>query len=239
MTENEKKDILIQLLKQELTKEALPQNFRDILSKTLQVLSHQNKDLDKLRQERDKFRKEAEHCETKSLQLTNYVKAAEDNYNALAKLYKGEHTKTLDQQEQIIQYQTRLKELGEEQTARELVIRQQIEHMKQLSDERVEKQREEYTKSANKQAMGRRNIEEKLMHKDAELNDLKKRLQDLETRFNHLEAQKQEKVNEADFYKKENSQLKLLVAYLQPQQLQAQNQTHIQTLPQPPHNPRY
>lgn len=233
MAETEKKEMLIQMLQQELIKESLPQNFRDILSKTLQVVSHQERDLEKLRQERDKLCKENEHLESKSLQLTQYVKAAEDNYSALAKLYKEEHTKTLDQQEQILQCQTRLKNLEETQASREQLIRQQIEQMKTLSDERFEKQRDEYTKSANKQAMGRRNIEEKLMNKDAELNELKKRLMDLESRFLHLEAQKQEKVNEAEFHKKENSQLKLLVAYLQPQQNQAQH------LPQPPHNPRY
>lgn len=233
------KETLLKLLKQELTKDSIPQNYRAILSKSLEVLSQQEKEL-------STDRKKMDALETKCTQYSNYVKAAEDNYGSLTELYKAEHSKNLDQQEQIITLKTKLKDLEEIKATKEQLFQQQFEQMKIAHNEKFEKQKDDYTKSANKQAMGRRNIEEKLMYKDIELSDLKKRLQDLETRLTHSEAQKQEKAKEADFFKNENTQLKLLVAYLQPQQIhqahqtqQAQNQQHIQPSPQPPHNPRY
>lgn len=231
------KETILKLLQQEMTKSSTPKHYRDILSKVLSVIMQLDENLTN-----DCAMIEALQAKTK--QYCKYVKAAEDNYGYLAELYKSEHKTNLDQQEQIIQLQTKLKEMEEAQTTNKERIQEQIQQMQNLYNEKFEKQKDEFTKSANKQAMGRKNIEEKLMHKDNELNDVKKRLQDLETKFNHLEAQKQEKIKEADFFKSENSQLKLLVAYLQPQQIhqaqqQAQTQQHIQSLPQPPHNPRY
>lgn len=164
----------------------------------------------------------------KNALYSKYVKAAEGNYNYLEELYKEEHKANLDLKDELIQLKLKMKEKEEAYELKEQRMTQQVQQIRSVFTDKFERQKEEYTKTANKQAVGRRSIEEKLMMKEIENNEVKGRLQEVE---NQLQA----RVKELEFVKVENSQLKLLATYLQnPQRLSNQPQQ----IPQP-QTPRY
>lgn len=164
----------------------------------------------------------------KNALYSKYVKAAEGNYNYLEELYKEEHKANLDLKDELIQLKLKMKEMEEAYELKEQRMTQQVQQIRSVFTDKFERQKEEYTKTANKQAVGRRNIEEKLMMKEIENSEVKDRLQEVE---NQLQA----RVKELEFVKVENSQLKLLATYLQnPQRLSNQPQQ----IPQP-QAPRY
>lgn len=190
-----------------------PESYRHILSKVVS-------DVKELSQQSKLDRLELEKISTKNIQYCEYVKAAEKNYEHLAELYKSEHKLNLDQQERILELEIKLKQLEETQLLREQRVKQQVEQMQLVHSDKLARQRDEFTRSANKQALGRKNIEDQLIIKDNELMEIKKKVQDLEARLIQLEIQRVEKVKETDHFKGENAQLKLLLAYLQPSQQQ-------------------
>ncbi|KAI7903080.1 uncharacterized protein BX663DRAFT_509488 [Cokeromyces recurvatus] len=80
-------------------------------------------------------------------------------------MFKEEHKQVLEILDQKAQLEIKVKE-------QEKIIEQNTTHYNELK-QRMELQRDEFLKQATKQALGRRNIETKLMEKDEELSNLK------------------------------------------------------------------
>ncbi|KAG2233691.1 hypothetical protein INT48_009435 [Thamnidium elegans] len=185
---------LYKALEQESNNSKAPESYRIVLSKVVA-------DIKQLSEQSELDRIEMEKISTKNSQYCEYVKAAEKNYEYLAELYKNEHKLNLDQQERILELEIKLKQLEDTQLLREQRVKQQVEQMQLVHSDKLARQREEFTKSANKQALGRKNIEDQLIIKDNELMEIKKKVQDMEARLIQLENQRIEKTKETEHFK--------------------------------------
>jgi chromosome segregation ATPase len=215
-------DDLLEALQKESNSINAPKTYREVMSKVF-------KEMKQLQETAASYRTRIEALSTQSSQYTKYVKAAEDNYGFLSELYKEEHKSNLDKQEEIISLQSKLNFIEVEQEAKTQKLKQEFDQFRAISMDKFKKQEEEYKTKMNRQAIGRRNIEESLYNKDQENIELKKRLEDMEVRLATLEAQKAE--NEKKM-KEQNSQLQLLASYFQPKAAQLQQGQALRLAPQ-------
>ncbi|OBZ86588.1 hypothetical protein A0J61_03771 [Choanephora cucurbitarum] len=127
-----------------------------------------------------------------------------DQYRVLEDLYKVEHKKVLDQEDQKALLEIKL---AEKQKELDAALQQTAE-----ANKKIEQLIEEHRRTAQRQGVGRKNIEDKLYNKDRELDEMKRKYQELEHAVTKFSI-------ESERLKKENNQFKLLLAYLQSSQV--------------------
>ncbi|KAI8327608.1 hypothetical protein BD560DRAFT_417799 [Blakeslea trispora] len=132
------------------------------------------------------------------------VVAAYEQYQVLESLYKEEHKKVLDQHDQQALLEIKLIE-------KEKALQEALKQVTEANN-RIEQLIEEHRRTAQRQGFGRKNIEDKLLARDMELDELKRKHQELESTTSQAAM-------ETDRLKKENHQLKQILAYIRnPQQ---------------------
>ncbi|KAI8047818.1 uncharacterized protein B0P05DRAFT_576169 [Gilbertella persicaria] len=187
-----------------------PPAYRDVLQKITSVVR--------------KLIKEREAEAIKSSEYVRKINSIYEQYRVLEDLYKEEHKQVLDQQDQLAINQLKLQEKDK--------AREEAEKNVSQLNAKIEAITEEHKKSAQRQGLGRKNIEDKLMARDIELTELKRKYQELETHLSKATL-------EADRYKKENSQLKLVLTYIHnPQEYQQQIQQQMQQQLHQPQQPQ-
>lgn len=136
-----------------------------------------------------------------------------ESYKHLEQGYREEHKVRLD--------------LEDLRAIDDLRAEQQQEALQKAMDEisvlktSMEQQKEMYVNAAKKQGVGRRNIEEKLMNAEIELDELRKKLAEQDAKLTRT-------ASDAEFLRNENSQIKLLIHYLQNPAQQSTLQQYLQ-----------
>lgn len=210
---------LISALEQESESMNIPQNYRDLI----------NKMLDATKKIAEKAQSSEKRAESLLLQYNKWTKTAESNYRYVEEMYKEEHRANLDRQEEIISLLSKNKCLEEEQEAKYQKLVQDLNQLKIASTEKLKQLEEDFKSRSTRQALGRKNIEEKLYQKDTEVNELKKKVVELEQKLVKSD-------NNAKRMETDNAQLKMLLGYWAQQNPQlAQQLNQQQQQPRPPH----
>ncbi|KAI8979207.1 hypothetical protein BDF20DRAFT_868225 [Mycotypha africana] len=148
----------------------------------------------------DRAIQDYERLKTKSVDQQRDVYTVYERYKILEEMYIKEHERVLEAEDKRWILDNKLKE--QEKTINEL--KEEVEKYKNL----YKTSREEYTLVTTKQALGRKNIEQHLMHKAIELAEVKKKADEKENEVVNLSKQLEATM-------KETESLKEVVSYLQ------------------------
>ncbi|CAO3634225.1 unnamed protein product [Mucor hiemalis] len=143
---------------------------------------------------------------------SSYVKTTEQTYNTLAEIHKEERRAPIKR---------KIKKMEMDHAARITELKNVVVHLKNTYVTTLEQTKEDFEKISNKQAQGRKNIEEKLISREFELGELRSKHRD-------TEAQLIKTREEFDVYKAENIQLRSLVVHLRNNSMIPHQQQHIQ-----------
>lgn len=152
---------------------------------------------------------------------SSYVKTTEQTYNTLAEIHKEERKRGDTLEEDVLQLKEKIKKMEMDHAARITELKNVVVHLKNTYVTTLEQTKEDHEKISNKQAQGRKNIEEKLISREFELGELRSKHRD-------TEAQLIKTREEFDVYKAENIQLRSLVVHLRNNSMIPHQQQHIQ-----------
>ncbi|ORE11509.1 hypothetical protein BCV72DRAFT_237921 [Rhizopus microsporus var. microsporus] len=170
----------------------------------------------------NRYQQQIHQLNTKCENYLRYIEAARENFENVSELYKEEHIRVLNLREdklelrlQIETYKNELKQaaqqLSETQKAREEVI-QEHERYKELAG-----------RNAEKQGLGRKNLEETLVEKEQQVEELQKAVAQLQ----NLLSLKEVEIRELNTRNKAISIVLEGTRHLQQQQQQQQQQNHL------------
>jgi regulator of replication initiation timing len=186
--------------------------------------------LDRIVQEIDASQRQLQLKTHEATEYNRKIIQVYESYKCLERGYREEHKGRLD----LLDAEALASLKAQEQQEALQKANQEISELKAS----MQKQNEVSADKAKKQGIGRKNIEEKLMHAEVELEELRKKIQDRDGKLAQT-------VSEADLLRRENGQIKLLLTYFQQPAIQQQQQQQQQQQPQqqqqqqPQQNPQH
>lgn len=144
---------------------------------------------------------------------STYVKNTEQTYNTLAEMYKDERKRGDTLEEKVLELNEKISKMESER----INLVAETKNALLCMTNTLKQTKEEHAKASNKQALGRKNIEDNLIAREFELGEVRAKLRDSEAQIVK--------------FKDENTQLRSLVVHLRNNSmipLQSPQQ-HIQT----------
>ncbi|EIE77732.1 hypothetical protein G6F46_012824 [Rhizopus delemar] len=179
------KSNLFEIFNKEAQNVEAPEAYKLFFSQLAQQFSVMT---EKINQDQQTIEQLQSSCE----KYSQYVQAARENYEQLSELYKEQHSRVLDLQESQIQLQLQIESEKKQHEQMTAELRQNLSMVeKEKADlyQDFEHHKAEAAKNAEKQGLGRRNLEEILLEKEGEIDELQRKTNELRETVKHKEKE--------------------------------------------------
>ncbi|KAI9281048.1 hypothetical protein BY458DRAFT_584005 [Sporodiniella umbellata] len=179
---------VIDILNKEANATNVPESYKALFNK---LAAHYSNLFAKIKRDEYTMSQVEASCE----KYGQYVIAARENYDSLSELYQEQHARVLELEEQDIQKRVVFETEKRQQEKTLADLRQSLDRAENQKAELAKEFKQyqiETTRNAEKQGQGRWKLENVLMEKEKQLEDLNRAVHDLQAAFN----QKTKEMNE-------------------------------------------